>query len=121
MEENKSTINPRWKSGKRRKYQQRFKAMQAECGICHGRLGPIRYDQPSDGKHPLSFCIDEIIPVKYWREAGYESPAACSDDVNNIQAAHRICNAQKGSKLNYHPGAGEPPKKKKNIILDGQW
>ena len=40
--------NPRWKSGKRRKYRQRFKAMNAPCGICGGKLGPIRYDEPSD-------------------------------------------------------------------------
>ena len=53
--------NPRYANGNyRRKCRARFKAMDAPCGICKGRLGPIHYDEPSDSKHPLSFVIDEI-------------------------------------------------------------
>ena len=48
--------------------------MNAVCGICGGRLGPIHYDEPSDAQHPLSFVIDEIKPVSKWREFGYPSP-----------------------------------------------
>ena len=51
--------NPRSANGNfRRKCREKFKAMGAPCGICGGRLGPIRYDQPSDAAHPLSFVID---------------------------------------------------------------
>lgn len=112
--------NPRYKNGNlRRKYRARFKAMQCECGICQGRLGPIHYDEPSDAKHPLSFVIDEIHPVSRWRQFGYDSPQAAAQDWNNLQAAHYICNAKKGAKL-----SGEHERKlmvKNNIVRDGDW
>lgn len=92
--------NPRQSNGAlRRKYRARFKAMAAPCGICNGRLGPIRYDQPSDAQHPLSFVIDEIKPVSRWREFGYESPAAAARDWSNLQAAHYCCNQAKGARV----------------------
>ena len=60
--------NPRYANGnQRRKYRARFKAMGAPCGICKGKLGPIRYDEPSDAQHPLSFVIDEIKPISRYR------------------------------------------------------
>ena len=92
--------NPRWKNGNlRRKYRARFKAMQAPCGICHGKLGPIHYDEPSDAKHPLSFVIDEIKPISKFRQYGYESREAAAQDFNNLQAAHYCCNAAKSNKI----------------------
>lgn len=98
--------NPRHKNGNlRRKHRARFKAIQAPCGICHGRLGPIHYDEPSDAHHPLSFVIDEIKPVSRWREFGYNSPAEAAQDFNNLQAAHYCCNAAKGNKLSIRPVA----------------
>lgn len=94
--------NPRYANGnRRRKYRARFKAMNAQCGICKGRLGPIRYDQPSDAKHPLSFVIDEIKPVSRWQEFGYASPADAAKDFDNLQAAHYCCNQAKGNKVGY--------------------
>lgn len=117
--------NPRWKSGRRRKYRQRFKAIEAPCGICKGKLGAIHYDEPSDSKHPLSFVIDEIIPVSKWKEAGYPSAAAAADDFNNLQAAHYICNQRKGNKTGYTLQAEPTPKTphpvRKHIPLDGEW
>lgn len=116
--------NPRWKSGLRRKYRQRYKAMQAPCALCSGRLGPIHYEEPSDAKHPLSFVIDEKIPVSKWREGGYDSPAAAADDFSNTQAAHWVCNARKGSKINYSFNEGFihiQPRQRKPITLDGDW
>ena len=106
--------NPRYKNGNlRRKYRERFKARGDVCGICRG---PIRYDQPSDAKHPLSFVIDEIRPVSRWREFGYGSPEEAAQDWNNLQAAHYACNAAKGN--------GKRRMKIERIaenILDGAW
>lgn len=111
--------NPRYKNGAlRRKYRARLKAMQAPCGICGGRLGPIHYDEPSDSQHPLSFVIDEIKPISRWQMFGYDSPEAAAQDWNNVQAAHYICNQQKSNKLFF--SVPDAPKIKKNII-DGEW
>lgn len=91
--------NPRTSNGTlRRKHRARFKAMNAPCGICRGRFGPIHYDEPSDSNHPLSFVIDEIKPVSRWREFGYDSPQACAQDWSNLQAAHFCCNQAKGNR-----------------------
>jgi len=107
--------NPRYHNGaRRRKYRARLKAMGAVCGIC-GK--PIHYDEPSDAKHPLSFVIDEIIPVSRWREFGYESPEACCDDFNNLQATHYICNLRKSNKVK-----GEHKTRSQLVyISDGEW
>ena len=97
--------NPRYRNGNlRRKHQARFAAMGAPCGICGGRLGPIRYDEPRDNAHPLSFVIDEIRPVSRFREFGYNSREEAAQDWGNLQAAHRCCNAAKGARV-----AGEVP------------
>ena len=77
--------------------------MDAPCGICKGRLGPIHYDEPSDAAHPLSFVIDEIRPVSRWKEFGYESPAHAAQDWGNLQAAHFLCNAKKGARTEDDP------------------
>ena len=92
--------NPRWHNGNyRRKVRARFKAMGATCGICQGRLGPIRYDQKSCADNPLSFCVDEIRPCSRWREFGYDSIEAACMDYSNLQATHWCCNAMKSNKL----------------------
>ena len=97
-----SKRNPRYANGNlRRKYRARFKAMNAPCGICGGRLGEIHYDEPSDAQHPLSFVIDEIHPVSRWKEFGYDSAEACAGDWTNLQAAHYCCNAAKSNKINF--------------------
>ena len=107
--------NPRYHNGnRRRKYRARFKAMDAPCGICNGRLGPIHYDEPSDHLHPLSFVIDEIRPISRYKEFGYDSREAAALDWNNLQAAHYACNAAKGNKV-------ERVRKVAENILDGDW
>lgn len=106
--------NPRYANGNlRRKHRARFKAMQARCGICGGE---IHYDEPSDAQHPLSFVIDEIIPVsKYWL-GGYNSREECARDWHNLQAAHFCCNQAKGAKVSAL--VKTMPKQNK---LDGDW
>ena len=90
--------NPRYSNGNlRRKHRARFKAMDAPCGICKGRLGPIHYDEPSDSNHQLSFVIDEIKPVSRWKEFVYSSASAACKDWNNLQAAHYCCNQAKSN------------------------
>ena len=89
--------------------------MGAEWGICHGRFGPIHYDEPSDPDHPLSFVIDEIKPVSKWKLFGYPSPSAAAQDWNNLQAAHYGCNAAKGARVR-----AERKIITKNIS-DGEW
>lgn len=113
-----SKSNPRYKNGNlRRKYRARLKAMQAPCGICKGRLGPIHYDEPSDYKHPLSFVIDEIKPVARYAQFGYDSPEAAAQDFDNIQAAHYICNAKKGA----HTPNELKTVKTMAFARDGEW
>lgn len=92
--------NPRYANGTlRRKYRARMKAMGLACGICRGRLGPIHYDEPSDAAHPLSFVVDEIKPVSRWAEFGYHSAREAAEDWSNLRAAHYICNAKRGNKM----------------------
>lgn len=111
--------NPRHKNGNlRRKHRARLKALGGPCGICKGLRGPINYDEPSDAKHPLSFVIDEILPIsKYWMY-GYESREAAAQDWNNLQAAHYICNAEKKDKTDF---VVKINKQKIPDGIDGEW
>ena len=123
----KSKNNPRSKNGAlRRKHRARFKAMQLPCGICKGRYGSIHYDEPSDSNHPLSFVIDEIIPVSRYKEFGYTSPEQAARDWSNLQPAHYCCNAFKSNKTNLElkkafEGASGEKKIKKINVIDGDW
>lgn len=108
--------NPRSANGNlRRKNRARFRAMAAPCAICHGALGPIHYDEPSDSKHPLSFVIDEIRPVSRYRQFGYGSRREAAEDWTNLQPAHYCCNAAKGNRL-AAPAACRSPSP-----ADGSW
>ena len=109
--------NPRYTNGNlRRKYRARFIAMNAECGICKGKLGPIHYDEPSDYYHPLSFVIDEIKPVSKWREFGYNSPEEACTSWDNVQAAHYCCNLAKSNKTEKELKRYDKP-----IRTSGKW
>lgn len=58
---------------------------QTVCGIC-GKPVDFSLKYP----HPLSPCIDHIIPVA---KGGHPS------DIDNLQLAHWTCNRQKSDKL----------------------
>ena len=60
-------------------------ASQSICGIC-GKPVNFGYKFP----HPLSPCIDHIIPVS---KGGHPS------DISNLQLAHMTCNRDKSDKL----------------------
>lgn len=60
-------------------------ATQTVCGIC-GK--PVDFEKKYP--HPLSPCIDHIIPVA---KGGHPS------DPDNLQLAHWTCNRQKSDKL----------------------
>ncbi len=129
-------INPRWKTGRRRQYQQRFKAMGLPCALC-GK--PIDYTLPyyitdEEGHRHVNmwaFVIDEKQPVSKWQQAGYNSASECANDFNNLQPAHAICNARKGNKTNFTLQANSKQgqaqqeqqqiKRRKPIALDGKW
>lgn len=97
--------------------------MDAPCGICNGRLGPIHYGEPSDHLHPLSFVIDEIKPISKWKMYGYSSPREAAEDWDNLQAAHYICNSLKSDKTNFslNVSKDESRLEKRMSVKDGEW
>ncbi|MBR1555402.1 MAG: HNH endonuclease, partial [Oscillospiraceae bacterium] len=60
-------------------------ATQHTCGICGN---PVDFSLKFP--HPLSPCIDHIIPVS---KGGHPS------EISNLQLAHLCCNRQKSDKL----------------------
>lgn len=67
------------------KNKKKIYATQTVCGIC-GRPVDFKLKYP----HPLSPCIDHIIPVA---KNGHPS------DIANLQLAHWTCNRQKSDKI----------------------
>ncbi len=67
------------------KNKKKILATQKVCGIC-GKLVDFKQKYP----HPLSPCIDHIIPIA---KGGHPS------DIANMQLAHWTCNRQKSDKL----------------------
>lgn len=77
--------NPRRSNGSRRNaLRKRVRAMGLPCALC-GR--PIDYSPPAG--HPMSYELDEIVPV---------SKGGSPYDIENVQPAHRICNQRKSNK-----------------------
>lgn len=70
------------------KNKKRIYATQTVCGIC-GK--PVDFTKKYP--HPLSPCIDHIVPVA---KGGHPS------DIDNLQLAHWTCNRQKSDKLFSH-------------------
>lgn len=67
------------------KNKKKIYATQSCCGIC-GKPVDMSLRYP----HPLSKCIDHIIPLA---KGGHPS------DLDNLQLAHWTCNRQKSDKL----------------------
>lgn len=76
--------NPRYANGhRRREIRKWLMATQDVCALC-GK--PI--DKSLKTPHPMSFEVDEIVPV---------SRGGDPLDRSNVQAAHRICNRRKSN------------------------
>ena len=85
--------NPRKSNGsRRRRNRDRMKAEGRGCWICRafGRPDAIDYSLPAG--HPMSFELDELVPVSRYWEGGYPSKEACALDYANNDATHRCCN-----------------------------
>ena len=80
-----------FESNKRRIY-----ATQKDCALCG-----LPVDFNIKFPHPLSPCIDHIIPVS---KGGHPSA------IENMQLAHMCCNRQKSDKLTQRAAAAEPEK-----------
>lgn len=91
-----SRVNRYANGSRRRRLRARLKAQGLPCAICGG---PIDYDLPAGD--PMSFEVDEIIPV---------SLGGSPTDPDNVQPAHRICNQRKSNKLGFtvEQPSGEP-------------
>lgn len=71
--------------GQFEKNKKRIYATETCCAIC-GK--PVDFTQKYP--HPLSACIDHIMPVS---KGGHPS------DIDNLQLAHWTCNRQKSDKI----------------------
>lgn len=85
------------------KNRKRIYATQSVCGIC-GKPVDFKIKFP----HPLSPCIDHIIPIA---RGGHPS------DISNLQLAHFTCNRQKSDKLTEHRNTSTPTQSISNRVL----
>lgn len=87
--------NPRRSNGSRRDaIRRRWRSIGAPCALC-GK--PIDYSLPAG--HPMSFEVDEIVPV---------SKGGDPLDFSNTQPAHRACNQRKGNGSRKRPAPHKP-------------
>lgn len=78
--------NPRYTQYQMRmRLRNRVRALGLPCALCGGQ---IDYSLPAG--HPMSYELDEIVPV---------SLGGSPVDIDNVQPAHRICNQRKGNRL----------------------
>lgn len=92
----KKKPNPRRFNGTRRTaIRNRWRAIGDPCALCGH---PIDYSLPPG--HPMSFEVDEIVPV---------SKGGDPLDFANTQPAHRICNQRKGDGSKKRKQSGPPP------------
>ena len=88
MPTQKKSPRPDQHGGHRKQYEvnkKKILATQSICGIC-GKAVDMQLKYP----HPLSPCVDHIIPVA---KGGHPS------DINNLQLAHWTCNRAKSDKI----------------------
>lgn len=84
------------------KNKRRIFQTQKVCALC-GQPVDFKYKYP----HPLSPCIDHIIPIA---RGGHPS------DISNLQLAHWTCNRQKSDKIEGERAGIKRKAEKNNII-----
>lgn len=83
--------NPRYANrSARNALRRRVASMGLPCHLCGE---PIDYTLPAG--HPLSFELDELVPLA---ALPAEQRAAAAIDPRNVAPAHRICNERRGAK-----------------------
>lgn len=86
--------NPRRANGSRRsRLRARVAARGEPCHLCGC---PIDYELPAG--HPMSYELDELLPV---------SRGGDPLDIGNVAPAHRLCNQRRGNRL---LGEQHPPR-----------
>ena len=95
--------NPRYANGHRRRaIRDRWRSIGAPCALC-GK--PIDYSLPAG--HPMSFEVDEVVPV---------GKGGDPLDFGNTQPCHRLCNQGKGE-----GGAGPSPPTRAGLPTSRDW
>lgn len=93
--------NPRRANGARRDgIRARWRAIGAPCWICGHPIDYTLGMVTVNGKrrpHPMSFVVDEVVPVKYGGD-----PLS----FDNTRPAHWICNARRGAGDRSKPALG---------------
>lgn len=112
----KKVARPDQRGTHRKQYdinKQKILATQSICGIC-GKPVDMQLKYP----HPLSACVDHIIPVA---KGGHPS------DINNLQLAHWSCNRAKSDKITGTKQDFEDKREKakvvgnRNLPLSADW
>ena len=86
------------------------KQMIAQGLPCHICGMPIDYSLPP--RHPMSFEMDELIPIS---RLPVEQRKAAACDPANVKPAHKICNQHKSNKLMHElKGTSLPIKRTRN-------
>lgn len=87
--------------------KKRIYATQTTCGIC-GKPVDFSLKFP----HPLSACIDHIIPID---RGGHPS------DISNLQLAHLTCNRAKATRLLSHKAQPTEAITNRNLPQSRDW
>lgn len=108
--------NPRCSNGSaRRALRARVRSLGLPCGIC-GHA--IDYSLPAG--HPMSYELDEVVPVSRYKEGGYQSARQCALDSDNVRPVHRICNQRRGNGLR-KPKRGRPNPPRRGLPTSRDW
>lgn len=99
MSKASSKANPRRSNGNLRdRNRRRLRAEGRPCWICQAFGRDPRIDYALPPGHPMSFEVDELVPVSRHWIGGYRSPEQCAADYGNLASAHRACNQWRSNK-----------------------
>ena len=100
--------NPRNANGhRRRQLRKRVASLGLPCALC-GK--PIDYTLAPG--HPMSYELDEIVPLALGGD-----PL----DPSNVQPSHRSCNERKGASTQVEKRSGKPAPTRSALPLSREW